>query len=125
VYACHCTDCQKRSGSAFGLSLWVRRPAIELVQGEPELQTPVAHDGKPRPGRACRACGIRLWSEPAHRPGLAVIRPGTLDDTSQLRPHAHMWRRSAQPWFVFPEGARCYEGQADFQELLALGKDSP
>jgi hypothetical protein len=23
LYACHCTDCQKRSGSAFGLSMWV------------------------------------------------------------------------------------------------------
>jgi hypothetical protein len=124
VYACHCTDCQKRSGSAFGLSMWVRLPAIEVTQGEPELQSPVGPDRRPRPGRVCRDCGIRMWSEPPHRPGLAVIRPGTLDDTSQLRPHAHMWTRSAQRWFVFPEGVPRYEAQADFQELLALGRQS-
>jgi hypothetical protein len=34
LYACHCTDCQKRSGSAFGLSMWVRRAAIEATRGE-------------------------------------------------------------------------------------------
>lgn len=41
-YACHCTDCQKRSGSAFNLSMWVKRASIEVAQGEParvELQS--------------------------------------------------------------------------------------
>ena len=37
LYACHCTDCQKRSGSAFGLSLWVHRAAIQVIEGRPEL----------------------------------------------------------------------------------------
>jgi hypothetical protein len=36
-YACHCTDCLKRSGSAFGLSLWVNRAAIEVTHGDATL----------------------------------------------------------------------------------------
>ena len=52
-----------------------------------------------------------------------MIRAGTLDDTSWLRPHAHLWTRSAQPWFAFPEGVPRYETQPkDFLELLRLGR---
>ena len=88
-YACHCTDCQKRSGSAFGLS-----------------------------------SNTRLWSEPENRPGLAVARPGTLANTSWLRPVAHLWTRSAQPWFEFPEGVVRYATQPDdLMELVQLWRD--
>jgi len=123
VYACHCTDCQKRSGSAFGLSMWVRRGALEITRGEARADAPLTADGRPRPGRVCPLCSTRLWSEPPHRPGLAVLRPGTLDDTSWIRPMAHLWTRSAQRWFTFPEGVPRYETQPqDFSELIGLGK---
>jgi hypothetical protein len=123
VYACHCTDCQKRTGGAFGLSMWIRRTAITTTKGETRADILVSADGRPRPGRICPRCGTRLWSEPPHRPGLAVVRPGTLDDTTWIRPMAHLWTRSAQPWFVIPDGVPRYDTQpADFQELMALGK---
>jgi hypothetical protein len=123
VYACHCTDCQKRSGSAFGLSMWVRVSAIAVTGGEVRADAPLGADGRPRPGKVCPLCSIRLWSEPPHRPGLAVVRPGTLDDTSWLKPQAHLWTRSAQRWFAFPKGVPRYEMQPkDFNELLELGR---
>jgi len=125
VYACHCTDCQKRSGSAFGLSMWVNRTAIHVTQGQAALHASAGADGRSRHGRICAQCGTRLWSEPGHRPALAVVRPGTLDDTSWLRPVAHLWTRSAQPWFVFPQGAVRYETQPeDLLELAALWRNS-
>jgi len=31
-YACHCTDCQTSSGSAFTLSMTVNRDNIEMIQ---------------------------------------------------------------------------------------------
>ena len=39
-YVCHCTDCQKQTGSAFGLSMIVKRDDVELLQGTPGLQLP-------------------------------------------------------------------------------------
>ena len=121
LYACHCTDCQKRTGSAFGLSMWVPRTAIEVTTGEATLQVLKGPDGRGRPGRMCPQCGARLWSEPEKRPTLAVLRAGTLDDTSWLRPVAHIWTRSAQPWFEFPAGVAAYATQpAHFTELLRL-----
>lgn len=118
IYACHCTDCQKRSGSAFGLSMWVPRGALEVTKGDAELHTSTTEDGRLRQVRTCAACGVRLWSEPQKLPDIAIVRAGTLDDTSWVHPVAHLWTRSAQPWFVFPPGVPRYETQpADFFEL--------
>ncbi|MFL6835047.1 MAG: GFA family protein, partial [Xanthobacteraceae bacterium] len=35
VYVCHCTECQRQSGSAFALSLAVARDALAVVKGTP------------------------------------------------------------------------------------------
>lgn len=124
LYACHCTDCQKRTGSAFALSLWVPRAAVEATMGEPVARDLKGPDGKSRPGRHCPHCNARLWSEPEKRPSVAIVRAGMLDDTSWLRPVAHLWTRSAQPWFAFPEGVAKYTTQpGDFSELFRLWSD--
>jgi len=121
LYACHCTDCQKRSGSAFGLSMWVPRGAIEITQGEPAALASRLGVGRAWRTRACAQCATRLWSEPGKYPEFAVMRPGTLDDTSWLVPVAHIWTRSAQPWYAFPEGVARHETQpADMRELMSL-----
>jgi hypothetical protein len=126
VYACHCTDCQKRSGSAFGLSMWVKRPAIEVTKGEVTVHKSTGADGKMRFGMICGQCGTRMWSEPPKWPDYAVMRPGTLDDTSWLKPVAHIWTQSAQPWVVFPEGVPKYAKQAgDLQILIDLWRNRP
>jgi hypothetical protein len=125
VYACHCTDCQKRSGSAFGLSMWVRRTALAVTNGEAALFSTTTADGRVRNYRVCSRCTTRLWSEPQNR-DIAVVRAGTLSNTSWLRPVAHLWTRSAQPWFPFSEGVPRYETQPqDPTELVALWRKSP
>jgi hypothetical protein len=58
-------------------------------------------------------------------PGALWLRAGTLDDTRWLKPVAHLWTRSAQPWFALPEGARTYETQPDDPaELVRLWQES-
>lgn len=121
VYVCHCTDCQKRSGSAFSMSMWVHRSALALTAGEPVSLTLTTPSGRVAEHRLCAKCGCRLWSEPRQRPEIAIVRPGTLEDTSWIRPVAHLWTRSAQPWVGIPEGVPRYETQpAEFGELFEL-----
>ena len=62
----------------------------------------------------------RLWGEPIKLPELAVLRPGTLDDTSWLHPIAHIWTRSAQPWIRIPADALNFSGQPQGDEVAAL-----
>jgi hypothetical protein len=48
------------------------------------------------------------------------VRAGTLDDTSWLRPTAHFWTRSKQPWIVLPEGDQSFATQPeDLQGFLS------
>ena len=113
IYACHCTECQRRTGSAFALSMPVQRDAIEVLSGQPAPYRVTFADGRVKRGQFCGACGTRLWGEPPKRPNIALVATGTLDDTSWVQPVAHVWARSAQPWFVFPAGVPVFKTRPD------------
>ena len=119
LYACHCTDCQRGTGSSFSLSMIVRREALEIVRGQPEQFSVEMDDGRIKGAHFCSRCITPLWGESSVT-GLAVLDPGTLDDTSWLRPVGHIWTRSAQPWVSIPEGALSFSEQANEEDYLAL-----
>jgi hypothetical protein len=120
LYACHCTDCQRQTGTSFVLSMFVKRAALELERGELREYSLEMPDGRPKNGRFCGRCSTRLWGEPARFPELAVLRPGTLDDTSWVHPIGHIWTRSAQPWIRLPAESLRFEGQPDAEGVAAL-----
>jgi len=123
IYACHCTDCQRSSGSAFTMSMLVERAHFSVAKGEPTPYVVQLAAGKPATGFMCAACHTRLWRVGRTKPDLLILRPGTLDKTSWLEPAAHLWTRSAQPWFVLPEGPRIYETQpTGWEELIRLSE---
>jgi hypothetical protein len=125
LYACHCTDCQRRSGGALLLSMWVHRASLEVLEGTPKLVSSIANDARERKNQVCPVCEVRLWSEPVHRPTLAVLRPGTLHQAKDFQPIAHQFVRSALPWFVFPQGVKLYQAAPeDPAELVRLWREA-
>lgn len=121
LYACHCTDCQRRTGSAFALSMIVRRDDLEVSSGQTTGYSATLADGRTKSGQMCPTCGTRLWGTPAKHPHIAVVQPGTLDQPCGLAPIAHQWLSEAQPWFTPPPGVAAYaEGPSDPRELARL-----
>jgi hypothetical protein len=123
VYACHCTDCQRQSGSAFALSLIAPRDAVRITEGTPAVwERPGSHtaSGAPADCLFCLECGARLYNVPSRNRAIAVVKPGTLDDTSWLKPVGHIWTKSAQPWVTFAAGTLLYEAQPP--DLAALSE---
>jgi hypothetical protein len=118
VYACHCTECQKQTSSAFGLSMVFPADAFALTAGAPRAWIRTADSGRDVTGHFCPACGTRIWHEPAARPGTITLKPGTLDDTSWFRPVANVWTRSAQPWVRIDPDLLNFETQPDTAEPL-------
>jgi hypothetical protein len=118
--ACHCTDCQRSTGAAFGMSLILPKVAFKLLRGSPRIFTKTfADDSRQKFNNFCSDCGVRISTEFSKNPEIVNVKPGTLDDTSWLSPVAHIWRRSAQSWFNVPEGVLCYDQQpTDFTVLL-------
>ena len=84
LYACHCTECQKQSSSAFGMSMPVARDGFRVVKGEPKTWVRASDSGRTVTCHFCGDCGTRLFHERA--PGFLNVKAGTLDDTSGLRP---------------------------------------
>ena len=111
VVACHCTDCQRQSGSAFGMTMVVDEAVFRITRGEPAIYRSVSSSGRAKIGAFCADCGTRVYHQPEWRKGTISVKPGTLDDTKWLQPQLHLWTRSKQPWVIIPEGVESHERQ--------------
>lgn len=112
IFCCHCTECQKQSGSAFGMGLWLDASGLTRVSGTLRTWTRRLAAGEDLCCEFCEACGTRVYhtSDGYRAAGLVSIKPGTLDDSSWVRPLAHTWRARAQPWVVFAPDGLVYDG---------------
>jgi len=113
LYACHCTECQKQSSSAFGMSLSVPSKAFAITSGTPQHWQRPADSGRTVDCYFCGACGVRLYHAGSGKPDWLNVKPGTLGDTGWLHPVGHLWTRSAQGWVPFSDDALVYAEQPD------------
>ena len=118
VYACHCTDCQRITSSAFSIGAVVPDDAFAAT-GKVAISVPggITEGGRVKRRWVCPDCGTWLFGNPrqgTQHPGMfRVVRGGTLDDTSWLKPTAHYWTRSKQPWVALPEDAAIFATHPD------------
>lgn len=110
VHCCHCSWCQRESGSAFAVNAVVEAAHLE-VTGDPELIVTPSASGKGQEIARCPDCQVALWS---HYPGAgrraAFVRVGTMDDPGACPPDVHIYTSTMQDWFALPEGARGFAG---------------
>ncbi len=110
---CHCRECQRQSGSAFGMSLTVPAHAFELLHGTLKTFTRASDSGRPLDCAFCPDCGVRIWHRPHYTTGVLNIRAGTLDDTAGLQPDAQFWTRSRQPWLRLDAVEPAFDAQPE------------
>ena len=109
VIACHCTECQKQSGSAFGMSMIVGQGAFRWLAGEPRTFTTTTDSGATKDCLFCSECGNRILNALSSLPAVLNVKPGTLDETAWLEPSIHVWLDSKQPWAPVPDGVRRFD----------------
>jgi hypothetical protein len=110
LVVCHCKECQRQSASAFGMSMPVKTDSL-TVSGVTKQFTRIADSGNEVTGVFCPECGVRIYHDLKSVPDVRSLKPGTLDDTSWLRPEHFIWMKSAQSWFSVPEGAKALKQQ--------------
>jgi len=97
VMVCHCTDCQKLTGSAFRVV--VPAPIASFVlHGEPTRYVKVAESGAKRVQAFCPQCGSPVFALAQENPTQVSLRVGGLDQRNLLLPGLQIWKRSALPW---------------------------
>ncbi|MGH8159116.1 MAG: GFA family protein [Rhodanobacter sp.] len=105
VHCCHCTWCQRESGTSFALNAMIETDRLQLLQGEPLLVDTPSNSGKGQLIARCPQCHVALWSHYAGAgKAVAFVRVGTLDEHDQLPPDIHIFTSTRQPWVVLPPG---------------------
>ena len=96
---CHCTDCQKLSGSAFRTVVPVQDSAFKMTGGEPTIYVKTADSGNQRQQAFCPKCGSPIFSAPpGDGPKSYFVRVGTIRQRDQFVPQSQVWARSKQQW---------------------------
>jgi Uncharacterized conserved protein len=121
VYCCHCLDCQKWSGSAFTEQGVIREGDLKI--SGPLVETSVtSRQGGTSLQYVCDVCHNRIHSKNPTRPGIALLRAGTLDDAPTIEPRVHVWVKRKQPWVVLPDNVPVFQEGASSEEMKsALG----
>ena len=110
-------DCQTWSGSAFSQQAFLPEAALEVTGPVVvyELTTP---SGRISTQRMCGVCHARIYNTNSARPGIVVVRAGTLDRSDELEVAAHIWVKRKQPWLALSDGTTAWEESAPLTELL-------
>jgi hypothetical protein len=98
---CHCTRCQRRTGTAASANARVTRGAVRVTAGEDLLRAWQPDDGNPK--LFCSECGSALFSHPPDDPEHKSVRLGTFDADPGVRPGWHQFVAYAAPWEPIPD----------------------
>lgn len=111
--ACHCTFCQRRTGSAFGLGAYFKEAQVKILRGELSAYEHRSDEsGRRLRFEFCPRCGTQVtWTVEA-MPGIRAIGVGTFDDPKWIKVDRFSWLRSAHPWIVPPPGVEVLEKSA-------------
>jgi len=96
--ACHCTDCQRLSGSPYRVSIPAPRESFVLLSGNPRIYVKTADSGNKRAQAFCADCGSPIYSSAVSDPPMYSLRVGCLDERAALPPHKQIWCRSSLGW---------------------------
>lgn len=114
VTVCHCTWCQRRTGTAFGVEVVFRSENVAL-EGETLRSYRHVSDesGRWLEQAFCSRCGSNLGFTLEAVPGIRTIAAGTFDDPSWISRDRYLFRyvflRSARNWSSVPDGVEQYE----------------
>ena len=117
TYACHCHICQRASGSAFSVQAIVPEDSLS-VTGPVVIQAITTED-RTSVQRFCGTCHARVYNTNTRRPGLAVVRAGTLDRSEELDCVAHIYTAFRQGWVVIPDAVPSWPEAAPAADLGA------
>jgi hypothetical protein len=107
---CHCTHCQRQSGSVFSSNVVVM--AADYVQhGTTKVFEDTGDSGQGVHRHFCGNCGSPILSMIDLMPGMLMVKMGTLDDFSGIMPGMEFYTDHAANWVSPIDGARRF-GQA-------------
>lgn len=114
--ACHCTGCQRMSGSAYSLSAAIPAEGFAVIEGEPAVAGASAEAGH----HFCPDCMTWMFTRPAGFDFFVNVRPTMLDETGWYSPFIETYTSEKLAWAQTP-AAHSYEKfppMEDYEKLI-------
>jgi hypothetical protein len=98
---CHCTRCQRRSGTAASAQARVAPGSFRITAGEELVRAWQPADGFAK--EFCSECGSQLWSRSPDDPEVISVRLGAFDSDPGIRPQHRQFVAYAARWEAIPD----------------------
>ncbi len=121
TFACHCTFCQKVTGSSFYAESMLPKASVHLNAGPLSTYEHISDDSNKKVFvHFCPSCGTTVSLTFERWPEMRGISRGCYDDPNAVTLTSHIWTRSAQTGTALPQEVECFskarmnlEGQAE------------
>lgn len=101
VVACHCIDCQRRSGSPFGVAAYYPTEAL-TIKGAAKKYTRATALGGEFHTYFCPNCGTSVYQHGDKNPQVTGVTIGAIADPDFPAPIRSVWEQSKLDWVTIP-----------------------
>jgi len=119
--ACHCVECQRRTGSAFGVATYFSKEQV-LTEVPGKVYVRGSDSGRKTECHFCPDCGSTVFWYAERFPDLIGIAFGAFADPSMPRPMASVWETTRHPWVTFDHELHHFERQPEPVEGRATAR---
>jgi hypothetical protein len=98
---CHCTRCQRRTGTAASAQARVAPGSLRITAGEDCVGAYRPPDGMAK--EFCSACGAALWSRNPATGEIGAVRLAAFDGDPGVRPQYRQYVAYAAAWEPIPD----------------------
>lgn len=105
VAICHCSHCQRQSGSLFSTNVVVGQDRF-VLEGQTRTYEDRGDSGLPVWRHFCGRCGSPIFTVAESIPGKVVVKAGTLDQRLEARPAVELYTARSCAWWPPLEGVQ-------------------
>lgn len=96
--ACHCTHCQKQTGTEYSVIVGVPADSVTIEGDSLKTYEDTGTSGMPVHRKFCGNCGSPVYTDVKAYEGLLFLKAGTLNEPSAIQPGLEIWCDSRIGW---------------------------
>ncbi|UHQ23230.1 GFA family protein [Lysobacter sp. 5GHs7-4] len=109
ISICHCLECQRRTGSVYGVQARYPRERARLLEGQSSRYQRRGDAGTLATFHFCPNCGSIVYWEPEAFPDSLVVAVGAFAEPGFPAPTVSVYEERRHGWVQLPEGIEHYD----------------
>ncbi len=98
VSMCHCLECQRRTGSVFGVQASFPTERVDPARGLARQFVRQAESGRRVTFSFCPECGGTVFWQAEQAPGVVAVAVGAFAEPGFAKPDISVWESRKHPW---------------------------